>query len=303
MSGVLKELDVLQQYCTIMQPDQSEHPILPRAIHSVIRQWLMEIQSVDELKKVDVKPRKTAIFSGPPGCGKTTLAHHIAARLGVPLVLVDISTLISMYMGQTGNNIYRLFSAASENSDRMVLMLDEIDAIAAKRTAANTAGGKEQNAIVTHLLQHVDRYDGILIAATNMGKDIDPALWRRFNISLEIPIPDEQARFSIIKRYLLPMELDDAAIQTLTDLMDGATPALLRQMMEGIKRDLVLAPKFDHQKDAQAVIRRVITGLIPHSDTQKPPLWENNYDGHWKTISNMPWPPTLKQREGKHEQD
>lgn len=279
-------------FASILRPKDSEAPILAATVRESVRQWMVECGAVTELATVGLKPRRTAMLSGPPGTGKTTLAHHIAARLGLPLVLVDMSSLASMYIGETGRNIHRLFSALTKQADRMVLLLDEFDAIAEKRSTATGSGGeKEKNAVIVHLLQHIDRFPGMMIAATNRADSIDPAIWRRFSMHLTVLEPDDECRFAILKRYLSPMALPDEAMDTLVEMTAGASPALLRQLMEGVKRDLVLSPRFSMAVDAVSVFRRVTAAVKPHEDATQPHLWAQSWA--MSDIAGIAWPPEL----------
>lgn len=287
----VKSNPAIARVAAVLRPRESEAPILAPSVRQGVHQWMVELGLGDELTAVGLTPRRTALFSGPPGTGKTTLAHHIAARLGLPLVVVDMAAMVGMYVGETGKNLSTFFRACEEQSDSLVLLLDEFDAIATKRADTGTSAGKEQNAVVVHLLQYVDRYPGTLIAATNRGDDIDPAIWRRFAMHLEIVEPDDECRFAIIKRYLAPMDLPDEAVDVLVEILAGASPALLRQVMEGVKRDLVLAPRFKQQTDAPTVFGRIAASVRPHAGTTIPPLWSERWA--MQEAGKITWPPIV----------
>lgn len=289
----LVAIPAIRKYATVRRPRDSDPPILAPAVREAVRQWMVEIGAADELEAVGLKPRRTAMFSGPPGTGKTTLAHHIAARLGLPLVLIDMASVIGMYVGQTGQQLSELFKAVEDQGDRMVLLLDEFDAIAQKRGSVTGSGAeKEKNSIITHLLQYIDRFPGMMIAATNRADDIDPAIWRRFGMHLEIVEPDDECRFAILRRYLSPMSLDDHALDTLVEVTAGASPAVLRQLMEGIKRDLILSPRFERPTDAAAVFSRIVASVRPHGDATLPPLWKDAWAR--QEVAKMEWPPAFE---------
>lgn len=283
----------LARMASILRPKDSDPPILAPAVREAVRQWMIEMGAEEELRAVGLRPRRTALFYGPPGTGKTTLAHHIAARAGLPLVLIDMSAMIGMYVGETGKNINRLFAAVEAQHDRMVLLLDEFDAIAEKRSTATGSGAeKEKNAIVIHLLQFIDKFPGMLVAATNRADGIDPAIWRRFGMHLEIAEPDDDCRFAILARYLHPMKLPDEAIDTLVEATAGASPALLRQFSEAIKRDLVLAPRYEQPVDAAAVLGRIVASVRPHEGSTIPPLWRDRWA--MDEAAKIAWPPKLE---------
>jgi hypothetical protein len=108
-------------------------------------------------------------------------------------------------------------------------------------------------------------------------------------ISIDLPGPDEA--FAILKRYSLPFQFDDAVIDALVKLTKGAPPSLLRQMMEGIKRSLILGPRLKRATDdPAALIAAVAAGVAPHPDyNPPPPLWrDKNFAQH---LTRLPWPP------------
>lgn len=282
----------LRQFGRVHQPGDAESPILTAPVRSTVHRWLVELQAEAELEAVGLKPRRTAILSGPPGCGKTTLAHHLAARLGVALVEVNMSTLVGSLLGETGRNLHRLFSAAAAKYQDLILLLDEIDSIATKRTSQNTSAGRDDNHTVISLMSQMDHYPGVVIAATNRADQIDEALWRRFGMQLDIGAPDNDTRYAIISKYLSPYQMDDAALCLLNDLTVGATPSLIRNLMEGLKRDLILQPKFGGEATAAATLYRVASSLQPHADISKPPLWDD-LAGCIRRLKGINWPPTL----------
>jgi len=280
-----------QEYGVICDPRDAESPILSGPVRAAVLQWLQELNSREELAEVGLTPRRTALLSGPPGCGKTTLAHHLAARLGLPMVLVNLSALVSRYIGATGNQMNDLFNAACAQPDSMVLFLDEFDSIGKKRISQESSAANEQNSIVVALLQALDRFSGTLIAATNRGSDIDAAIWRRFGMHLTIDTPDDDCRFAIMRRYLAPFMIPDEFMDELVEFTAGATPALLRQVMEGIKRDLILSPKFNRSNGMVDVFERTIAAIQPHADLTTPRLWSATRKC-LSGLSAMPWPPS-----------
>lgn len=277
----------IETMATIMEPMESEAPILSRPVREAMFSWMTEIKSVEVLKAVGLEPRKTMILHGIPGCGKTTLAHHVAARLGLPLVLVNMQTIMSASLGGTGNNIDNLFADLQGQENNCVLFLDEFDSIAAKRMAAQQACDTEMNNVVVAILQKMDAFTGTLIAATNRGKDIDPAIWRRFAMHVAIDLPDRDCSFAILKRYLTPFHIDDDALECLAHECRGATPALMRQLSESIKRDIILGPRLKYLTDASSTILRAVAMAQPHEDLSEPPFWKDQtsviqaFEQHW----------------------
>lgn len=282
----------LKKFATILLPKDVDQPILAPAIRDAMRNWMTELWSAKELAAVGLKPRRTALLMGPPGCGKTTLAHHFAARLGLPLILIRTEQLVSSALGGTGRNIASVFEAIDGQEDKCVILFDEFDSIGTKRTEDNQACAREMNAAVTTLLTQIEAFEGVGIAATNRGESIDPALWRRFGLQLNVDLPGEEERFAILCRYLAPYALQEAAIETLVEVTDGASPALLRQMMESIKRDLVLAPKTQRSTEVRPIFQRIVATIKPPPGYELPPLFRDKAAA--EDVMKIAWPPTLQ---------
>jgi len=127
------------------------------------------------------------------------------------------------------------------------------------------------------------------VGATNRAKDIDTALWRRFGLQVEIDLPGPDERFSILRRYGLPFEFADDDLDLLADLTAGASPALLRDLMEGMKRALIMGPRLSlDMTDPSKVFARIVAASQPPPEIEKPPLWLST-----SGLSGMSWPPSL----------
>lgn len=294
-----KGLDRVQKFGDILLPHEAEEPILSAGPRLAIYEWLTEIRTRDELEAVGLKPRSTALLYGPPGTGKTTLAHHLAARLGLPLVAVQSERLVSSALGGTGKNVAELFDGLAEAEHGCVVLLDEIDGIGSTRSSDQQACAREMNMVLTTLLTRVEAFRGMCIAATNRKESLDPALWRRFGMQISVDLPRDEERFAILKRYATPFDFGDDALDLITDITQGASPALLRQLMEGLKRALVLHPRLGLKIDDVAIVFRAITSAVaPHPDLPQPPLWKS-FDAHARKLREIPWPPArMPQKKG-----
>ncbi len=165
-------------------------PILTPAVYSSLRQLVLERSNQCRLEEAGLAPSKSILFVGEPGVGKTLCAKWIARELRLPLLILDLSAVMSSFLGRTGNNVRNVMDYAK--NEKCVLLLDELDAVAKRRDDITEVG--ELKRLVTVLLQEIDDWpsSGLLIAATNHASLLDPAIWRRFDMQIEFQIPDEQ---------------------------------------------------------------------------------------------------------------
>ena len=129
------------------------------------------------------------LFSGASGTGKTMTAGVIAADLGLDLYKIDLSGIVSKYIGETEKNLDRIFHAAE--SSNAIVFFDEADALFGKRSEVNDAHDRYANIEVAYLLQKIEEYEGVVILASNLSKNIDLAFARRMHYVVEFPLPDE----------------------------------------------------------------------------------------------------------------
>jgi Winged helix domain, variant/ATPase family associated with various cellular activities (AAA) len=153
--------------------------------------------------RLSVGKAVTALFVGPPGTGKTMAADIIAHELGLDLYKIDLSGVVSKYIGETEKNLRRIFSAA-ENANA-ILFFDEADALFGKRSEVRDSHDRYANIEVAYLLQQMDQYQGVAILATNLRQNMDEAFVRRLGFAIDFPFPDEEQRAQIW-RLLFPPE-------------------------------------------------------------------------------------------------
>jgi AAA+ superfamily predicted ATPase len=140
----------------------------------------------------------TALFAGPPGTGKTMAAEIVAGSLGLDLYRIDLSAVVSKYIGETEKNLERIFRAADQGD--AVLLFDEADAIFGKRSEVRDARDRYANVEVAYLLQRLEVYEGLAVLTTNLRGNIDEAFVRRLDCVLEFPLPEEAERLQIWQR-------------------------------------------------------------------------------------------------------
>ncbi len=153
-------------------------------------------------QKLTASSGVTILFAGPPGTGKTMAAEVIASELGLSLYKIELSTIVSKYIGETEKNLEQIFSEA-QNSNA-ILFFDEADAIFGKRSEVKDAHDRYANIEVSYLLQRMEAYDGVTILATNLRSNLDEAFTRRLSYAVDFPFPDEHYRELIWKTLFPP---------------------------------------------------------------------------------------------------
>lgn len=164
-----------------------DHLILPSNVKSVSQDLINEQNRSDLLRSYGVEPRNKLLLIGPPGNGKTSLAEAIAEALMIPLLTVRYDSIIGSYLGETASRLSKLFDYAKTR--QCVLFFDEFETLGKERGDVHETG--EIKRVVSSLLMQIDALPSyvVAIAATNHDNLLDKAVWRRFQIKLEIPKP------------------------------------------------------------------------------------------------------------------
>jgi SpoVK/Ycf46/Vps4 family AAA+-type ATPase len=171
-------------------------PIWSATVRDALAQVVAERAQERQLHAAGLTPSRSVLLTGAPGVGKTLAARWIARELKRPLLTLDLSAVMSSFLGRTGANLRYVLDYAK--SVDCVLLLDELDSVAKRRDDATEVG--ELKRLVTVLLQEVDDWpaSGLLVAATNHPDLLDPAVWRRFDVHVAFSMPtDEQVRDAI----------------------------------------------------------------------------------------------------------
>lgn len=164
--------------------------ILPEMTLTAARQLVEEQQRANLLRSHSLEPKHSALLIGPPGNGKTSLAEAIAESLAAPFFVVRYETMIGSFLGETAGRLKRVFDYA--RTTPCVLFFDEFDAIGKERGDTHETG--EIKRVVTSLLMQIDELPSyvVVIAATNHAELLDRAVWRRFELRLELPSPTQK---------------------------------------------------------------------------------------------------------------
>ena len=184
-------------------------------------------------QKVGIQPPKGILLVGPPGCGKTMLAKAVASQTNASFIRMVGSELAQKYIGEGGRMVRELFSLAKDRSPA-IIFLDEIDAIGAKRLDSATSGDREVQRTLMQLLAELDGFDALedvkIIAATNRPDILDDALLRpgRFDRVIEIPLPDDDGRKTILTIHFEKMSTTRVNIKKIVEMTEGFSGAELK---------------------------------------------------------------------------
>lgn len=163
-------------------------PTLLEQVHHVLDDYRYQ----EALAENGLIPAKRILLHGPSGCGKTSLAHALAGELDMPVYQLNLSEAIGSHVGETGKNVAKAIEFASLN--KVLLLLDEFDAVASSRTKDSAAAGKEHNKTVNTILVDLENREprGMVVACTNHMDLLDGAVMRRFDASIEVPMPSKE---------------------------------------------------------------------------------------------------------------
>jgi SpoVK/Ycf46/Vps4 family AAA+-type ATPase len=210
-------------------------PIFEDQVGDRLAALVEERRRGDLLAAEGLLPSKSALFVGPPGVGKSLAARWLARELDVPLLTLDLSAVMSSFLGRTGTNVRRVLDYARQFS--CVLLLDELDAVAKRRDDVTEIG--ELKRLVTVLLQEVDDWPGtsVLLAASNHPTLLDPAVWRRFDLVIDFPLPERVQLKQAVSLFLAHPDVPDELITVLAEVMVGASYNDVERAMLSIRRD------------------------------------------------------------------
>ncbi|EJL94039.1 AAA+ family ATPase [Herbaspirillum sp. CF444] len=232
-----------------------------------IRIWLKGGAAVMQRWHLDksVKPGYRSLFYGPPGTGKTLTATLLGQAAMVDVYRIDLSKIVSKYIGETEKNMANVFDQAQNKN--WILFFDEADALFGKRTEGSTSNDRHANQEISYLLQRIEDFPGVVILASNLKSNIDEAFARRFQTAIYFPLPDGLQRLRLWKnifpqrRHLAPdVNLEDLAEENILSggaLINVVRYAAMRAERQGrdaiCKEDLLRGIKKEFIKEGRTI--------------------------------------------------
>lgn len=226
--------------------DEKRQPIvLDETVERQISDFVNMVNHSSDLELAGVDVKKTLLLHGQPGCGKTSIAHYVSEKTGLPLIVARLDGVVSSLLGSTAKNLRRIFEYAQ--SMPCILFLDEFDAIAKARDDAHELG--ELKRVINSLLQNIDgmRSDSVLIAATNHAEMLDSAVWRRFVHVVEVGLPSEKQILEMISVFTAPFSsnllFDTQRKKLFVESVKGLSPSVIKTIFDKVKVKSVIAGK------------------------------------------------------------
>jgi SpoVK/Ycf46/Vps4 family AAA+-type ATPase len=233
------------------------HMVLTDSVEKRFQRIEREYAARDRLAHHGFQYRQKILLYGSPGCGKTLGAERLAWNTGLPLLKVHFDAMVSSYLGETASNLRQVFEMASKSP--CLLLLDECDAIAKSRQDDNEVG--EVKRVVNTFLQVLDEYNpssGLLVAATNLDKSLDTAIWRRFDDVIEVPKPSEKELESLLKQTLATMSLGTINWHLIIERMKGFSAAqTVRVAQDAAKRAILEREELVIQEHLEETIKEI----------------------------------------------
>lgn len=231
------DLDSKLETAQIINPGSDlPKPIFNPLLNTQVEDFIDQQLQIEKLIENNLFPASKLLLVGPPGTGKTMLAKYIASRLNKQLVILDLATVISSFLGKTGLNLKKVINYAKRN--KTILLLDEFDAIAKRRDDLSDLG--ELKRVVNVLLVELDSWPSgaLLIATSNHPDLLDKAVWRRFDDILQIENPSNDEIHALLKSNLINFK--EKNINIVTPFLVGLSASAICSYSNKVKRRLVM---------------------------------------------------------------
>jgi len=196
----------LQIVEVVPSDERRQKIVLSSSVERQVEEFISLVNNSSKLELAGVMIPKSMLLYGQPGCGKTSIAHYVSEKTGLPLIVARLDGIVSSLLGSTAKNLRKIFDYAS--SIPCILFLDEFDAIAKARDDAHELG--ELKRVINSLLQNIDTFPNgcVLIAATNHPDLLDKAVWRRFTQKVEVGLPSISEIMEMIDVFSEPFDMD-----------------------------------------------------------------------------------------------
>lgn len=232
------DLDSRLRMVEVYPPEQTRQDIvLDSSVERQVADFISMVNHGAQLELAGVNINKTMLLYGVPGCGKTSIAHYVAEKTGLPLIVARLDGIVSSLLGSTAKNLRKIFDYAQ--SIPCILFLDEFDAIAKARDDEHELG--ELKRVINSLLQDIDNLhsDSVLIAATNHPELLDKAVWRRFVQVVEVGLPSDTAITQMITIFSKPFESeltsDTQKRRAFVNSVRGLSPSVIKNIFDKVK--------------------------------------------------------------------
>lgn len=227
--------------------------VLSASVTASIGEVIEQYRQRDRLLSHGLTPKRRILLIGPPGCGKTMTASVLAAECNLPLMFVQLHSLITKYMGETAAKLHLVFDAMVQT--RGVYLFDEFDAIGSTRAGRNDVG--EIRRVLNSFLQFLERDDSgsIVVAATNFVGMLDEALFRRFDGVIRYELPDAKMAKDLIRNCLSSFEIDTLAWPKIVAACKGLSHADIARACDDAAKEAVLQ---EHRDVTTSILEKAI---------------------------------------------
>jgi SpoVK/Ycf46/Vps4 family AAA+-type ATPase len=201
LGGLAQVVRTTLDWPDVILPDEVMNPVFEFLNYAAHRGRVFSDWGFD--RKLPYGRGLSALFSGPPGTGKTMICSLLAKELGLELYRIDLSQVVNKYIGETEKNLGKVFDEAARG--QVMLLFDEADSLFAKRTEVKSSHDRFANLEVNYLLQRMESHEGVVVMTTNSETAIDPAFRRRIRFRIRFPAPDEAQR-ALLWQGMVPKE-------------------------------------------------------------------------------------------------
>ena len=236
---------------------------LDKTVLSLLRRVLLEQRQRDRLHATGFAPQRRLLLVGPPGTGKTLTARVLAGELHLPLFTVRLDGLITKFMGETAAKLRLIFEQVAKTPG--VYLFDEVDALAGARTQSNDVG--EIRRVLNSFLQFLEQdvTDSVIVATSNLPDCLDRALYRRFDATLDYPMPTGAIANQVIRNRLASLDLGSVNWRQVPTAAEGLSHSEVAAAAEQAAKDVILA------EEVRVTTELLVTTLRTRNRTVVPP--------------------------------